>query len=86
MAERHPTPESVVRCALASYYALVSCLDAHIGRILEAIDTSPLRENTLVIYTSDHGEKWQDTTATGRNSASTEPGSKGAFNIPLAFR
>lgn len=51
-----PPPEAVVRCALASYYALVSCLDAHIGRILEAIDTSPLRENTLVIYTSDHGE------------------------------
>ena len=51
-----PPPEVVVRCALACYYALVSCLDAHIGRILEAIDTSPLRENTLVIYTSDHGE------------------------------
>ena len=51
-----PPPEAVVRCALASYYALVSCLDAHIGRILEAIDTSPLRENTLIVYTSDHGE------------------------------
>ena len=51
-----PPPESVVRCALAAYYALVSCLDAQIGRILEAIDTSPLRENTIVIYTSDHGE------------------------------
>ncbi len=51
-----PPPEAVVRCALACYYALVSCLDAQIGRILEAIDTTPLSENTLVIYTSDHGE------------------------------
>ena len=51
-----PPPEAVVRCALACYYALVSSLDAQVGRILEAIDTSPLRENTLVIYTSDHGE------------------------------
>ena len=51
-----PPPEATVRCALASYYALVSSLDAQIGRILEAIDTSPLRENTVVIYTSDHGE------------------------------
>ena len=51
-----PPPEAVVRCALACYYALVSCLDAQVGRILEAIDTSPLSENTLVIYTSDHGE------------------------------
>ncbi len=51
-----PPPEAVVRCALASYYALVSSLDAQVGRILQAIDTTPLRENTLVIYTSDHGE------------------------------
>ena len=51
-----PPPESVVRCALASYYALVSALDAQIGRILEAIDTSSLHEDTVVIYTSDHGE------------------------------
>jgi len=51
-----PPPEETVRCALASYYALVSSLDAQIGRILEAIDTSQLHENTVVIYTSDHGE------------------------------
>ena len=51
-----PPPEAVVRRALASYYALVSSLDAQVGRILQAIDTTPLRENTLVIYTSDHGE------------------------------
>ncbi|MCG9129654.1 sulfatase-like hydrolase/transferase [Candidatus Poribacteria bacterium] len=51
-----PPPEETVRCALASYYALVSCLDAHIGRVVEEIDSSNLRENTVVIYTSDHGE------------------------------
>jgi choline-sulfatase len=51
-----PPPEAVVRCALASYYALVSSLDAQVEKILQAIDTTLLRENTLVIYTSDHGE------------------------------
>ncbi len=51
-----PPPEETVRCALASYYALVSTLDAQIGHILEVIETSPLSENTVVIYTSDHGE------------------------------
>lgn len=51
-----PPPEEIVRCALASYYALVSTLDAQIGRILDAIETSSLSENTVVIYTSDHGE------------------------------
>ncbi len=51
-----PPPEDIVRCALACYYALVSSLDAQIGHILQTIDTTPLRENTVVIYTSDHGE------------------------------
>ena len=65
-----PPPEATVRCALASYYALVSSLDAQIGRILEAIDASPLREDTVVIYTSDHGEMAGPPPASGRSSAS----------------
>lgn len=51
-----PPSEEIVRCALASYYALVSCLDAHVGRLIDAIDSTNLQENTVVIYTSDHGE------------------------------
>ena len=51
-----PPPESIVRCATASYYALITHMDHAIGRILDTIDESPLRENTVVIYTSDHGE------------------------------
>ena len=51
-----PPPESIVCCALASYYALVSALDAQVGRIVIAIDNSPLADNTVIIYTSDHGE------------------------------
>ena len=52
-----PPPESVVRCALASYYRarFISPM-RKFGKILQAIDTSPLREKTVVIYTSDHGE------------------------------
>ena len=51
-----PPPEAVVRRATASYYALITYMDEQIGRILAAIDGSPLRENTAVIYASDHGE------------------------------
>lgn len=48
--------EEVTRRALASYYALVTLVDMHVGRLVRAIDTSPLRDNTVIIYTSDHGE------------------------------
>ena len=49
------TPEST-RIALASYYGLVSFMDANIGKVLNALDTSGLAETTQVIYTSDHGD------------------------------
>ena len=51
-----PYPEGLTRTALASYFALVTLTDEHIGRLLSIVDNSPLQENTVVIYVSDHGE------------------------------
>ncbi|MCU1643362.1 MAG: sulfatase [Nocardia sp.] len=44
------------RRAAAAYYGLVSYLDHNLGRILEALQTSGAAENTVVVYTSDHGD------------------------------
>lgn len=49
-------PEEMVRRGRAAYYGLVTYLDAKIGRLLQAIEETGQSENTLVIYTSDHGE------------------------------
>ncbi len=51
-----PLPQEITRTALASYYALVTLTDEHIGRLLDTVDGSALQENTVVIYLSDHGE------------------------------
>ena len=51
-----PLPEQFTRTALASYFALVTLTDEHIGRLLSVVDNSPLREDTVIIYLSDHGE------------------------------
>ncbi|MCH2171619.1 sulfatase-like hydrolase/transferase [Myxococcota bacterium] len=40
----------------ALYHAEVESLDARVGSILKALDEGGLRENTFVIFTSDHGE------------------------------
>jgi arylsulfatase A-like enzyme len=48
------TPEAI-REELAVYYAVVSHLDAQIGRILAALRDSGQATNTVVIFTSDHG-------------------------------
>jgi choline-sulfatase len=42
--------------ALESYYGCVEWVDDAVGRILEVLDYLGLTEDTLVIYTSDHGE------------------------------
>ncbi len=44
------------RIAIASYYGLVSFLDHNIGRVLAALEASGVQEETLVVYTSDHGD------------------------------
>jgi len=43
--------------ARAAYWGLVTALDRMIGRVLAALRENDLAENTLVVYTSDHGEQ-----------------------------
>lgn len=40
---------------IAVYYGMVSCMDAYIGKILDHLDALGLADNTLVVFTSDHG-------------------------------
>ena len=40
---------------MREYLASVAALDRNVGRVLAAIDELKLRENTVVIFTSDHG-------------------------------
>lgn len=38
------------------YYAHITALDAQIGRLMEFLDQNGQLDNTLVVYTSDHGD------------------------------
>ncbi len=40
---------------IAIYYAMVSLMDKYIGKILDKLDNLGLAENTLVVFTTDHG-------------------------------
>jgi arylsulfatase A-like enzyme len=43
------------RAAVAAYLACVSFVDAQIGRLLDALDASPHRDNTVIALWGDHG-------------------------------
>ena len=49
-------PDRQSRLARAAYWGLVATLDEMIGQILDRLDTLGLRDDTLVVYASDHGD------------------------------
>ena len=48
------------RRMVAAYYAEIELIDAQVGRMLQALEETGQRENTLMIFTSDHGEMLGD--------------------------
>lgn len=40
---------------LQAYYASVSYMDAQVGRVLDALEEKGLADNTIVVFSSDHG-------------------------------
>ena len=40
---------------IATYFGMISLMDKYIGRIVDALDELGLSENTLVLFSSDHG-------------------------------
>lgn len=59
IALRDNVPEKAqagARRDLAGYYAHCTALDDCMGRLLDAINEAGLAENTIVVFTSDHGD------------------------------
>ncbi|MBN1641061.1 MAG: sulfatase-like hydrolase/transferase [Anaerolineae bacterium] len=44
------------RRMIANYWGLCSLVDTHVGAILDTLADCGLEENTIVVYTSDHGD------------------------------
>ena len=54
--DQEPLPEARVRLLRHGYMASVSYIDAQVGRLMQALDRLGLRDDTIVVLTSDHGE------------------------------
>lgn len=77
----HPSAtEADWRRIRANYYGLVTLVDRAVGRILDALDESGLAEETLIVFTSDHGDMTGDH-AMGKKDVLYEQASRIPFMI-----
>lgn len=72
--------------ALAQYYAAVSHVDEGVGRLLDELEAQGLREETLVVYTSDHGLNCSHHGLWGKGNATRPPNMlEESIRVPLLF-
>lgn len=55
-----PAPDFAGQSEVGLYGDFMQMVDAMIGRVLEALDTAGMAEETLVIFSSDNGPVWYD--------------------------
>ena len=65
----------------AAYYAMIKLIDDQVGRMLDALEETGQRENTLVILTSDHGDMLGDHGLVRKGCRFYE----GLVRVPLIF-
>ena len=58
--------KNLARMIKAAYYSTISHLDAHVGRILDALGSAI--DDTLIVFSSDHGEMLGDYGCYGKRS------------------
>ncbi|MFK8113347.1 MAG: sulfatase [Rubripirellula sp.] len=68
------------RPLVQSYLACISFVDSQVGRVLDAIDKSPSRDNTIVVLWSDHGYHLGEKAISGKNSLW-----RNSTRVPLIF-
>ncbi len=51
----HLHSDDELRHSIACYYGMVSFIDHEVGRVLDALDHLGIAENTLVLFSTDHG-------------------------------
>lgn len=53
--EQDSMSDDLRREALQAYYASISFMDAQVGRLVQTLDRLKLADNTIIVFTSDHG-------------------------------
>jgi arylsulfatase A-like enzyme len=77
----HEFSREVADLFLPHYYGLIEGLDTEFGRLLAELDRLGMRDDTIVVYTSDHGEMLGCHDLMGKRWPYRE-----STNVPLIFQ
>lgn len=78
----HTSSEEEVRGFTAKTYGMLSMIDDSVGQILAALEKLGLADNTMIVYTSDHGDMMGDHGMILKGFM----GFNGIFNVPLIWK
>lgn len=76
-----PNREATLRERKAAYCGMVKCIDDNVGRLLDALDEHGILNDTLVIFTTDHGDYMGEHGLYGKNMVYET-----AYRVPLLLR
>jgi arylsulfatase A-like enzyme len=77
----HPAEESAMRQLRATYYGLMTEVDHHLGRLFDRLKATSQYDDTLILFTSDHGEQLWDHWLLGKQGYFDQ-----SFHIPLIVK
>ena len=78
---RHPEEECAMRQLRATYYGLMTEVDDQLGRLVTQLKANGQYDNTLIVFTTDHGEQLWDHWLLGKETFFDQ-----SFHIPLIIR
>ena len=77
----HPREDRAMRQLRATYYGLMTEVDHHLGRLFAFLKDNGAYDDTLIVFTSDHGEQLWDHWVLGKECYFDQ-----SFHVPLIVR
>nr|WP_299069424.1 sulfatase-like hydrolase/transferase [uncultured Allomuricauda sp.] len=77
----YPRTEEEIRANIAAYYAMITHLDAQIGRVLNKLEEKGLAENTIIVFAGDNGLAVGQHGLMGKQNLYEH-----SINVPLLFK
>lgn len=81
LKQRKNVPNDTYRETLRQYYGAITALDSNVGKLIGALEKAGIADDTIVVFTSDHGDMMGSHGRIGKNVPWEE-----AINVPFILR